>query len=105
MKMFDIFIAYVSWGVDGKKRPVLIMDKTIQSIIAFNITTKYDDKSEIIRSRYFKIKDWQKAGLNKQSYIDTNDVIALPVSSVDDEHQIGRLTETDMECFINFMQI
>ena len=27
MEMYDIFIAYVSWGDGGKKRPVLILEQ------------------------------------------------------------------------------
>ena len=57
MNIFDIFIAYVSWGSGGKKRPVLILAQMAGGITVFNITTQYDDKSDAIRSKYFT--DWQ----------------------------------------------
>ena len=101
MNIFDIFIAYVSWDNDGKKRPVLILEQTTSGITVFNITTQYESKSEAIRSKYFKIHDWQQAGLDRQSYIDTNDTITLPPSSV--EHPLGTLTEFDVERLIEFL--
>jgi len=42
MDIFDIFIAYISWETEGKKRPVLILKQTSTVINVFNITTKYN---------------------------------------------------------------
>ena len=103
MDIYDIFIAHVSWGSGGKKRPVLILEQMRNCITVFNITTKYENKSEYIRSRYFKIDNWQQAGLENQSYIDTNDTVTLPLSSVDVEHPMGTLTESDAQKFIAFL--
>ena len=72
MNIFDIYIAYVTWGsggnkiAGGKKRPVLILEQTAGGVTVFNITTRYEGKSEIIRSKYFKINDWQQAGLHEE---------------------------------------
>jgi hypothetical protein len=103
MNVFDIFIGYVSWGGDGKRRPVLILKQEVHGITVFNITSRYENKSAIVQSKYFKINDWQQAGLNKQSYVDTNDTITLPPSSVDTDNQIGKLTDSDVEKFIKFL--
>ena len=103
MNIFDIYIAYVTWGGGGKKRPVLILEQTAGGVTVFNITTRYEGKSEIIRSKYFKINDWQKAGLNQQSYVDTNSTVTLPLSSVDLNHPVGTLTESDVQKFIEFV--
>ena len=40
MTTFDVYIAYVSWDSGGKRRPVLILEETADSVTAFNITTK-----------------------------------------------------------------
>ena len=110
MNIFDVFIADVSWGgvvneVRGdKKRLVLILEQTAGGgVTVFNITTRYDGKSEIIRSKYFRINDWQQAGLNQQSYVDTNNTVILPLSAVDVAHPVGMLTESDVLKFIEFI--
>jgi mRNA-degrading endonuclease toxin of MazEF toxin-antitoxin module len=109
MNIFDIFIAYVTWGgvanevVGGKKRPVLILEQTAGGVIVFKITAQYDGKSELVRSKYFQINNWQQAGLNQQSYIDTNSTVTLPLSSVDLAHPLGTLTESDVQKLIEFI--
>ena len=103
MSIFDIFIAYVTWGDNGKKRPVLILDQTSDDVTVFNITTQYEGKSESVRNNYFKINDWSLAGLNKESYIDTNNTVTLSLSSVDVNHPIGVLTEADIKRLVEFL--
>ena len=101
MKIFDIYIAYVSWGDGGKRRPVLILEENPGSVTAFNITTHYEDKSETIRAKYFTINDWKKAGLDRQSYIDTNGTVTLPPTAI--VNPIGKLTPADEIRLIEFM--
>ena len=103
MNIFDIFIAYVTWGGGGKKRPVLILEQRAGGVTVFNITTQYDGKSEIIRSKYFRINDWQQAGLKQQSYVDTNSTVTLPLTSVDLAHPVGTLTESDVRKLFEFI--
>ena len=109
MNIFDIFTAYVSWGGvvnevgSDRKRLVLILEQTAGGVTVFNITIRYDGKSEIIRSKYFKINDWQEAGFNQPSYIDTNKTVTLPLSSIDLTHPVGTLTESDVRKFIEFV--
>jgi len=68
MNPFEIFIAYVSWGNGGKKRPVLVLQTTEDNISVYTITTQYASKSEAVRAKFFKINDWKLSGLDKQSY-------------------------------------
>ena len=103
MNIFDIFIAHVTWGSDGKKRPVLILEQNSDDVTVFNITTQYDEKSETVRSKYFKINDWKQAGLIKQSYIDTNNTVTLPFSSIDINNPVGKLTKSDVQQFVEFL--
>jgi hypothetical protein len=111
MNTFDIFTANVSWGgvinqVGGnKKRLVMVLEQTDSGVTVFNITTRYVGKGETVRSKYFKINDWQEAGLNKPSYIDTNKTVTLPLSSINKiTHPAGSLTVSDVQKFIEFMR-
>ena len=101
MKIFDIYIAYVSWEGGGKRRPVLILEESVGNVTAFGITTRYESKSEEIRAKYFVIDDWQQAGLDRQSYIDTNKTVTLPKTAI--ESPIGRLSAGDEQRLIEFI--
>ena len=103
MKPFDIFITYVSWGGNGKTRPVLIIDQQDAVVYMFSITTQYEGKSDAIRAGYFTINDWKDAGLDWQSYVDTNTVRNIPVAVFDGKKEIGRLSEADEKRLIEFM--
>ena len=101
MKIFDVYIAYVTWGDSGKRRPVLILEESVGSVTVFNITTQYENKSNDIRDKYFKINDWKQAGLERQSYIDTNQTVTLPLTAVD--NLIGKLSTSDEQRLIEFI--
>jgi len=103
MNPFELFITSISWGTDSKKRPVLILIINSDGILVYPITTQYSKKSEIIRSKYFKITDWTQAGLDKQSYIDTGTLIKLPLSVIVNKKPIGSLTFSDKQKFLEFL--
>ena len=104
MDIFDIFITYVSWGDGGKIRPVLILEQQETIVNVFNITTQYETKNEAIRRNYFKINDWQQAGLNMPSYIDTNIVRDVPVTALQGKPKIGNLSLRDVQDFVVFLE-
>ena len=104
MDIFDIFIAYISWGDGGKMRPVLVLEQQETVVHVFNITTQYESKSETVRRNYFKIIDWQHAGLSLQSYIDTNIVRDVPVVALHGKPKIGKLSTRDVQDFITFLE-
>jgi hypothetical protein len=101
---FDIFIAYIEWEGGGKSRPVLVLEKQDKSVNVFKITTQYENKSDAIRSQYFKILDWQFSGLAKQSYVDTNSIQLVPLSAFHDKSPIGRLSEADTRRLTEFLR-
>jgi len=103
MSAFEIYIAFVSWGSGGKRRPVLVFEENANGVTILNITTHYFDKTERIRAKYFVINDWRQAGLYKQSYIDTNNTITLPLAAIDTKNRIGRLSVTDEKRLIEFI--
>ena len=103
MKPFDIFIVYMSWDGGGKDRPVLAFLLNTVSVDVYQITTKYDSKNETIRAQYFKITDWQQAGLDAQSYVDTGTLISLSITTFINKKPIGKLTENDKLRFLEFL--
>lgn len=103
MNPFDIFITRISWGSDGKNRPVLVLLLSSNIISVYPIMTQYENKSEAVRTRYFKINDWVQAGLDRQSYIDTGTLINLPMAVKDNKSPIGKLTLDDKRRLIDFL--
>ena len=103
MTIFDIYIAFISWGSDGKNRPVLVLEESAGNVTVFTITTQYKNKSVAIRAKYFIINDWQQAGLDSQSYIDTNNTVTLPITAVNTNNPIGKLSASDEIRLIEFI--
>jgi hypothetical protein len=103
MTIFDIYIAFVSWNSGGKIRPVLILEESAESVTVFIITTQYESKSEAIRSKFFVIIDWQQAGLYSKSYIDTNNTVTLPLTAIDSNSPVGKLSSVDETRLVAFI--
>ena len=103
MDIFEIFVTFISWGSDGKNRPILVILINDDSLLVYPITTQYENKSEAIRARYFKMNDWRQAGLTKQSYIDTGTLLKLPLSAIANKKPIGRLTDTEKQKLLEFL--
>ncbi|MCL2600151.1 MAG: type II toxin-antitoxin system PemK/MazF family toxin [Treponema sp.] len=103
MKPFEIFVAHVSWGSGGKNRPVLVLSSNGGCISVYPITTQYENKSDAIRARYFKMNDWADEGLARQSYIDTGTLIKLPPSAIEKMKPVGRLTAAEKQRLFAFL--
>jgi hypothetical protein len=100
---FEILITYISWGSEGKNRPVLVLLLNDNNISVYPITTQFENKSELIRAQYFKINDWSQAGLDRQSYIDTGTLIKIPITAINKKKPIGRLTAADKKSLLAFL--
>jgi len=103
VKPFDLFITYISWENGGKNRPVLILFASEETISVYPVTTQYENKSDVIKARYFKINDWQQAGLDRQSYIDTGIMLKLPALAIKSKKPIGKLTIADKKRLLVFL--
>ena len=103
MNPFEIFITYISWGIGGKSRPVLVYSQDSLKIAVYSITTQYDNKSETIKAKYFKIEDWEQSGLSKLSYVDIGTLFRLPISVIDHKNPIGKLSASDIKRFLEFL--
>ena len=103
MEPFDFYIAYVSWGSDGKTRPVLVYFLENNEVTVFPVTTQYENKSNIVQANYFKISDWAQAGLHKQSYVDTGVPYKFSITAFKDKAPIGKLTDNDKIRLLEFL--
>jgi len=90
-------------GKQRKNRPILVLLLTENTILVYPITTQYENKSESVKSRFFKINDWQQAGLDRQSYIDTGILLSLPISVIKNKKPIGTLTISDKKRLLAFL--
>jgi hypothetical protein len=102
MNPFDIYITYVSWSDGGKRRPVLVVKSSEDTVTFHPITSRYQTKSKTIRSVYYKIVDWKAAGLDTQSYIDTATELTAPRMAFKGS-PIGKLSESDKISLMNFL--
>lgn len=103
MKTNDVYTAYISWKNGGKRRPVLIVNSNNEEIQVFKITTKYENKSQQIKKKYYKIQNLSSAGLLKPSYIDTIKTYSLSSTKINFK-RIGKLSLEDireLDKFIN----
>ncbi|MCL2574581.1 MAG: type II toxin-antitoxin system PemK/MazF family toxin [Defluviitaleaceae bacterium] len=95
IKPYSLHIAYVSWGIEGKLRPVLVLSSNKKEVTAFQITSQYENKSKAVQAQYIPIDNWAEAGLSKKSYINISKIIHLPTVAVKPA-QIGKLSEEDL---------
>jgi len=103
MKPFDIFVTYMEWDGGGKTRPVLAFILGDYTVDVYQITSKYEGKSDAVRAQYFKINDWAQAGLVTQSYIDTGTLITLSMATFKDKAPIGELSAEDKQRLLEFL--
>jgi len=103
MKLFELYISYISWGNDGKHRPVLVFTLRDELAFVYAVTSQYENKSEAIREKYFKIDDWNYAGLDKQSYIDTGSYFPVPISALKNRPPIGQLSANDKQKLLEYL--
>ena len=103
MKINDITTGFVKYieSVDGKVRPLLVVDITNNEALVYKITSKYKDKPEKTRINYFPIFQWKQAGLIKPSYIDTTSAIWLPKKQLGET--LGSLSLIDIENLSRFL--
>jgi len=64
---------------------------------------QYENKSEAIREKYFKINDWVYAGLDKPSYVDTRSYLPVPIPVLKDKTPIGRLSANDKQKLLEYL--
>lgn len=104
MTTSDIGLAFVEFTAKtgGKKRPVLIVGRINDDYLAFSITSKFESKSPQIKAVYYEIQNWQAAGLDLPSWIDTGHILYL--SQTQRIQKIGTLPNIDREKLTQFLR-
>ncbi|MGT2755449.1 hypothetical protein [Streptococcus ovis] len=102
---FDILISYIEYadGSGGKTRPIVVTKVNEDTIVVRRITSKFFNKSAHIQQKYYEIKDWKRANLNKPSWVD----IKPPMRMDKDEFVIsivGHLTKRDIDGLLRFLE-
>jgi len=103
MDPYEIYIAYISWGNDGKRRPILFIEEDNGYARVFRVTSQYANKSDDIKAQYLEITDWQQAGLSKLSYIDAGEKMRIPLALICSKPLIGKLSKSDKQRLLEFL--
>lgn len=106
MKAMDIYIADVPFDdIDKSKvRPALVVKISQNRVNVFKITSKYKNKSNVIKQLYYPIKEWKSAGLSKPSYVDTHRTYNLPQEKIFAKKPLGKLSDIDRIQLFEFIQ-
>lgn len=102
----EIYLAEIPYEDNNqvKYRPALVVSVLKNEVVVFKITSKYLNKSKKIKHYYYPIKDWQRAGLNKPSYVDIHRTFTLPQKIVFRKPPLGKLTTYDVVNLYKFIQ-
>lgn len=106
MEPMDIYIANVPFdeGTGSKVRPALVIEVGKERVMVFKVTSQYQNKATQIKKLYYPIKEWQQAGLKKQSYVDIHKLYDLSKKWVFSQQPIGKLTNLDRLALFNFIK-
>ena len=88
----------------SKVRPALVVKIKDNYVSVFKITSKYQNKSEKIKRAYYPVKNWEVAGLNRISYVDTHQTYDIDKATILKNRPIGKLTKTDVLGLYQFLQ-
>ncbi|MFS1663449.1 hypothetical protein [Streptococcus sp. zg-JUN1979] len=79
----------------SKTRPVVVVKLNGEKITFYKITSQFENKSEYIKSKYYEIKDWLRAGLTKPSWVDTIQSITVNENEIE-IRVVGRFSNRDI---------
>ena len=101
----QVIVLYLSYigGTGGKRRPVLVVKSSSEVVRILAITSKFENKSPRIQKQYYQIKDWEKIGLTKTSWIDIKNVREFPSAHLRYQ-EIGKLTLQDIQGLADFIK-
>lgn len=104
IKENDLAVAFVAYedANNGKKRPIFVAESSSSATMVLKITSQYANKSPRIKKQLYEVKDWQRSGLAKPSWIDVSKIIKL--SNKDFTlSKIGTLTTNDKRGLSSFI--
>jgi hypothetical protein len=92
-----LFVSYKGRDGEGKRRPIIaITDQDSQTARIYSVTSKYENKSEYIKRRYYEIQDLDLAGLDRKSWIDVGSLAVIDLEILSNAVQYGTLATIDI---------
>ncbi|HEQ1483138.1 TPA: hypothetical protein VD561_001811, partial [Streptococcus pyogenes] len=73
IEVYSVLVSRIEYsdGTGSKVRPAVVVKFNDEVIKTLRLTTKYENKSDNIKSQYLEVIDWAKANLKRRSWIDT----------------------------------
>lgn len=101
----EIYIARVPFDevLGSKIRPALVIENNDHYATVFKITSKFQHKSAYIQNVYYRIQEWQEAGLTRPSFVDIHKTYDLTLESLLSHAPIGKLTLLDRRGLLLFI--
>ncbi len=77
IEVYSVLVSRIEYsdGTGSKVRPAVVVKFNDEVIKTLRLTTKYENKSDNIKSQYLEVIDWAKANLKRRSWIDTYSVL------------------------------
>ncbi|HHL0786855.1 hypothetical protein [Streptococcus agalactiae] len=98
IEVYSVLVSCINYADDtgSKIRPVVVVKFNNEFIRTYRLTTKYENKSDYIKSQYLEVIDWAKANLKRRSLIDTIQYYDLEDKGFNIKI-IGKLSDRDIE--------
>ncbi|HES0571569.1 TPA: hypothetical protein VNE79_001603 [Streptococcus pyogenes] len=103
--VYSVLVSRIEYsdGTGSKVRPAVVVKFNDEVIKTLRLTTKYENKSDNIKSQYLEVIDWAKANLKRRSWIDTIQYYDLEDKGFNIKI-IGKLSDRDIERLKDFLR-
>ncbi|HEP5388050.1 TPA: hypothetical protein VCZ92_001766, partial [Streptococcus pyogenes] len=70
IEVYSVLVSRIEYsdGTGSKVRPAVVVKFNDEVIKTLRLTTKYENKSDNIKSQYLEVIDWAKANLKRRSW-------------------------------------
>ncbi|HGA0633315.1 TPA: hypothetical protein ACGQH9_000052 [Streptococcus agalactiae] len=105
IEVYSVLVSCINYadGTGSKIRPAVVVKFNNEVIRTYRLTTKYENKSDYIKSQYLEVIDWAKANLERRSWIDTIQYYDLENKGFNIKI-IGKLSDRDIERLKDFLK-
>lgn len=98
-----VFFSFLNEG-KSKRRPVLVIGHEDGTLTFLALTSKFEEKSPMIKLQYYALVDWKTVGLNKSTFVDVLSARKVRIELLDQIVPIGQLTNRDKENLVAFIK-
>lgn len=105
IEVYSVLVSRIDYagGSGSKIRPAVVVKFNNEVIRTYRLITKYENKSDYIKSQYLDVFDWAKANLKRRSWIDTIQYYDLEDKGFNIKI-IGKLSDRDIERLKGFLR-